>query len=260
MSRSCRGVALPDATPSTANAVWLIQFGASRDTHRGVESSVTVRVVNPRGQGHVRDVQPVWARLHHAVESSGGRVRRSQLDGRGLERRPLFGWSLPLRNHGRWHCQDRDHGGGGHSGRPSTFKGCVRIHPMFPVCRFLLLLPCPAPYYGGQPSPITREGWLANRSPSRSRAFAERAQMGEGWRRRPDLNRGWRFCRFRKRGHGGGFLAFWSLQGLGVASCLGGDGLELVSTLPPGLLRRAHHARRFHRFCLPPFQLTTISR
>jgi hypothetical protein len=25
------------------------------------------------------------------------------------------------------------------------------------------------------------------------------------WRRRPDLNRGWRFCRFRKPGHVGGF-------------------------------------------------------
>jgi len=35
--------------------------------------------------------------------------------------------------------------------------------------------------YSGQPSP---------------------AFTSEGWRRRPDLNRGWRFCRFRKSGHG----------------------------------------------------------
>ena len=39
--------------------------------------------------------------------------------------------------------------------------------------------------YGGHPS---REGWLATRS-------SLACQASEGWRRRPDLNRGWRFCR-----------------------------------------------------------------
>ena len=53
--------------------------------------------------------------------------------------------------------------------------------------------------YGGHPSPvfgslirappfagIPSEGWLAIRSSPKA---------SEGWRRRPDLNRGWRFCR-----------------------------------------------------------------
>ena len=42
--------------------------------------------------------------------------------------------------------------------------------------------------FGATADNLRVNGWLANRSSLACR-------VSEGWRRRPDLNRGWRFCR-----------------------------------------------------------------
>jgi hypothetical protein len=53
----------------------------------------------------------------------------------------------------------------------------------------------------------SRERWLATRSSNRAyrqppsprlRGHPSREVVSEGWRRRPDLNRGWKFCRLSK--------------------------------------------------------------
>jgi hypothetical protein len=52
----------------------------------------------------------------------------------------------------------------------------------------------------------------------------------ENWRRRPDLNRGWRFCRFRYVVDLVGGFVLWSRMMAGFISCLGVICLETVST------------------------------
>ena len=56
----------------------------------------------------------------------------------------------------------------------------------------------------------------------------------EFWRRRPDLNRGWRFCRLSKKAMLLTRLAFWYLPDPRFTRCLGGFGPKLDPSLGGG--------------------------
>ena len=96
---------------------------ASRDTHRGVESSVTVRGVNQPGQGHARDVQPdsgsvCITRLRVAAGASGAASLTVAASNAGLSSA-----GAGLRDHDRGNRQGRDHDrGNGRSIGPLAFK------------------------------------------------------------------------------------------------------------------------------------------
>ena len=77
---------------------------------------------------------------------------------------------------------------------------------------------------GPQPKGNRLDAAIRGRCGPKSKGRSQKALRSENWRRRPDLNRGWRFCRFRWFSILLIRLALWSLVFPGFRWCLGVNG------------------------------------
>ena len=99
------------------------------------------------------------------------------------------------------------------------------------------------------------------------RAGESRGFTMKGWRRRPDLNRGWRFCRLRIWSILLAGLVLWSRMMAGLPWCLGAIAPKLLRRFRGELQCLARHVGQFHtypsaRLCLfiSPAVLLTFER